>query len=127
MTAMTSETRDTIQWSLATLLAGLMLLGLAIRYVLVPYLRDHLVNPVKEVQKQVTENHHASPEQPTVLDRIEDVHQEVKALAHVMDTHMEWSEREHAVVSRKLKALRRQAQRQQQHRTGETHEPSSTT
>lgn len=56
-----------------------VLLGLVVRFVLVPYLRDQLVRPVQETHRQVTQNRHANPE-PTVLDRIDDVHDEVKML-----------------------------------------------
>lgn len=58
----------------------LVLLGLAVRFVLVPYLREHLVRPVQETHRQVTQNRHANPE-PTVLDRIDDVHDAVRRLS----------------------------------------------
>jgi hypothetical protein len=57
-----------------------VLLGLLVRYVLVPYMRDQLVTPVQETHRQVTQNRHANPE-PTVLDRIDDVHDDVRRLA----------------------------------------------
>lgn len=56
-----------------------VLLGLLVRFVLVPYLRDSLVTPVQETHRQVTQNRHANVE-PTVLDRIDDVHDAVKRL-----------------------------------------------
>ena len=75
--------------SALTLACGLV--SLAVRYILLPYLKEHLVTPVKQVEKQVTENHHSNAE-PTVLDRIDDVQQEVRALARMFDGHMKWSE-----------------------------------
>lgn len=96
----------------ATALTVLGILGLAVRFVLLPYLRDHLVGPVKEVQKQVTENHHATPEQPTLPDKLDDLATQLRALAHVMDVHMEWSEEQVNITNRKIKALRKAQQRQ---------------
>lgn len=77
----------------ATLLLGLI--GLAVRYALLPWLREHLVEPVEHVKKQVTENHHANA-MPTLPDRIDDVAQQVfdaslqvSALARMFDGHLE--------------------------------------
>lgn len=108
---------------LGVVLALLALLGLAVRYVLVPYLRDHLVGPVQETHKQVTQNRHANPE-PTLLDRLDDVHDDVRRLADTvaavqavanaaarstagahrrLDQHMSWADVE---VSRLWSATR---------------------
>jgi hypothetical protein len=124
---MSPESRDAITWTLGTFLSLCVVVGLATRYVLLPYLRDHLVGPVREVQKQVTENHHATPEQPTLPDRLEDLSLEIQGLAHVMDVHMRWSEEEHNMVHRKLKALRKQARRTQERMNGEHHAQNPTT
>jgi hypothetical protein len=85
------------------ILVGLCtLIGISVRFALVPYLETHLINPqrvtrelVEETHKQVTVNHHSS-EQPTVLDRIDDVAhqvaentQETRALARMFDGHLE--------------------------------------
>lgn len=43
------------------------------------WLRAEVLNPVQETHKQVTVNHHSSTN-PTVLDRIDDVHSEVRDL-----------------------------------------------
>lgn len=101
---MDSDTRDAITWVIGTALGLLMLAGLAVRYVLIPYLRDHLVQPVADVHKQVTENHHANA-QPTMLDRIDDVHTEVRALAKVMDGHLDASDRWLDHITRELHDL----------------------
>lgn len=91
---------DVIAAALSAVLLAFTLAGLAVRYVLLPYLREHLIAPVKETNKQVTENHHSNPN-PTVLDRIDDVsHQvaenttETRALARMFDGHLDWSQRE---------------------------------
>lgn len=111
LSATTAPAPAAIRDAVATVLTLLAISGLATRFILMPYLREHLVLPVREVQKQVTENHHHNTEQPTVLDRIEDLHAEVRAIAHVMDVHMQWSETEHRLMERRLKALRKQAKR----------------
>lgn len=101
------ETRDAITWVLATTLAVCAVVGMLVRWVLLPYLREHLVEPMKTVKKQVTENHHSNHE-PTVLDHIDDVGQQIEslrgdlqemqkdyvALAGAMGKHLNWSEEE---------------------------------
>lgn len=93
---------DVIAAALSAVLLGLTILGLAVRYVLMPYLSTHLIGPiqagaqmVEETHKQVTVNHHSSPE-PTVLDRIDDVSSQVaentretRAMARMFDGHLE--------------------------------------
>lgn len=99
-----------IAGAVVVLLLGLCtLLGLAVNFVLLPYLDAHLIQPLRETReaaqearKQVTENHHSNPV-PTVLDRIDDVAQQVaantrltadntdqtRALARMFDGHLE--------------------------------------
>lgn len=89
---MSPESRDTVTFVLGTLTTLVILAGLATRYVLVPYLRDHLIQPIQETHKQVTENHHANREQPTVLDRIADVQTDINTLTRVLDGHMRTSD-----------------------------------
>ena len=81
------------------------LIGLAVRYVLLPYLQTHVIEPVQQTNKQVSENHHTN-EEPTVLDRISDVRSdvsevkdevagvrgEVRAVARMHEGHLNWSE-----------------------------------
>jgi hypothetical protein len=106
----TPEARDTISWVLGTIIALCFLAGLATKRILLPYLQEHL-GLVRETHAQVTENHHASPEQPTLVDRVDDVARDVRALARVMDEHMDWSDRYRKLTDRKLKALRKVVQR----------------
>lgn len=79
--------------SLSAVLGFLTLAGLATRYVLLPYLKEHLIKPVAETRNQVTVNHHSSPT-PTVLDRIDDVSQQVHQLSLMFDRHLDWSQQE---------------------------------
>ena len=105
---MDAQSRDVVTWILGTLLAlGTLVAGL-VRFMLLPYLREHLVEPVKATQAQVTENSHNAPhDSPTVMDRLDDVQTDVKAISHVMDVHMDWSERKVKRTDRKLKRLHR--------------------
>lgn len=98
---MDAQSREIVTWTLGTLLSVLLFLGLATRYVLVPYLRDHLVRPVKETHQQVTENHHTN-NNPTLPDRIEDLHTDIRTLTRLLDYHVAWSEREHRRIDNDL-------------------------
>jgi hypothetical protein len=103
---MNADTRDLITWTLGTVLSLSAVLGLLVRYLLLPYLREHLVRPVAQVKKQVTENHHSNAH-PTVMDRIDDVHTEVRTLGSLWEAHMEWSDRWTALIQREIDDLRR--------------------
>lgn len=99
---MDAQSRDIVSWSLATFISACVAAGLIIRWVLVPYLFDKLLTPVQETHKQVTENHHDNSP-PTVLDRIDDVSTDVRALTRVMDGHLEWSDRWTDLFERQLR------------------------
>jgi hypothetical protein len=108
--------------ALTAVIALLALLGMAVRFVLLPYLRDNLVRPVDEVHKQVTENHHRNDE-PTLPDRIEDVHDEVRALSQVLNGHLESGERWMELYDRELELVKERQQlveRQLEDRKGST-------
>lgn len=105
---MSPESRDQITWTLSTLIAASVLIGIVVKLVLLPYLREHLVNPMAQVKRQVSENHHHNKE-PTVLDRIDDVGEavesqrtEVRALARVFDTHLAFSDRWVDLIEREI-------------------------
>lgn len=130
---MNPQSRDTVTFLLTTLVSMSVLAGLAVRFILMPYLRDHLIEPVQQTHKQVTENHHRNQEQPTLPDRLEDVRTDIAAvrvdvgaLARVMDTHMEWSERHSTHTDRKIRHLRRIVKRHHPDGTETTHETHPT-
>lgn len=132
---MDTSTREAITWTLGTIVTVCVIIGLAVRFVLMPYLREHLITPVKQVEKQVTENHHSNA-QPTVLDRIDDVQSSVEAVAQGLEEsrvdrialrasldeaqterevlkqmlggHLEWSERWVDLIERELDLTRRE-------------------
>lgn len=68
-------------------LAIAAVLGLVARRILLPWLREELSAPLQEVKHQVSVNQHSSA-QPTVLDKIDDVRAEVRAIGHILDAHL---------------------------------------
>lgn len=118
---MDASTRETITWTLATILSLSAVLGLAVRFILLPWLRDHLVLPVQETHRQVSENGHVDRTTPTIPDRLEDLSAKVDeaqeshvvqsrdltALTRVLDEHLRWSDRWVDVVDRELEQLKR--------------------
>lgn len=123
---MDASTRETITWTLATILSLSAVLGLAVRFILLPWLRDHLVLPVQETHRQVSENGHVDRTTPTLPDRLEDLSAKVDeaqeshvvqsrdltALTRVLDEHLRWSDRWVDVVDREIAQLRRDTQRE---------------
>lgn len=66
-----------------------------VKYALLPWLKEHLVKPVKQTNHQVTVNAHKSRE-PTVLDKLDnlstdqdDLRADVRTLAKVLEAHIE--------------------------------------
>lgn len=109
---MSPETRDVITWILGTAVTASVLIGLGTKFVLMPYLKEHLISPMKQVEKQVTENHHSNSV-PTVLDRIDDVQEavedlrrEMRGMASMYEGHVNWSDRWVSLIERELDHLR---------------------
>jgi hypothetical protein len=98
------DTRDLITWVLGTITTLIVISATVVRFVLVPYVRDHLVQPVRDVHRQVTENHHSNVN-PTLPDLIDDVSREVHALAGVVEGHLNSSDRWLSAMLRRLDAL----------------------
>lgn len=59
---------------------------------------------ISETHKQVTENHHSN-ETPTVLDRLDDVHQEVTAVRDDLNNHLLLSSRAQSDMWRAIEAI----------------------
>lgn len=108
---MNAQSQDTVTFLLTTLVSMLVVVGLAVRYVLMPYLREHLIQPVKETHEQVTVNAHESDQAPTLPDRLEDISTDVGTLTRVLDSHVQWSESEHERIDRELAESQREARR----------------
>lgn len=56
------------------------LAGLIVRWVLLPYLRDQVVKPLKETHRQVTPHDRPVDAEPTIVDRLEDLAHNVSEL-----------------------------------------------
>ena len=83
-----NESAVTIAAAVVGTIVGLMtLLGASIKWVLLPYLERELIHPVKQTHHQVTVNHHSS-DVPTVLDRIDDVQDEIRSVRSDLSTHL---------------------------------------
>ena len=120
---MTDATRELITWSLGTMIAVLTLIGLVTKFVLLPYLKEHLIGPVQIVQRQVAENQHVNPT-PTLLDLLEDIINEQRSMREEMSNridelqaadkthaamyegHIDYSERWTNLVEAELKFIR---------------------
>jgi hypothetical protein len=119
---MDQGTRDAITWTLGTFITLCTIVALGVKFVLFPWLRDHLVGPLQETHRQVSENGHRHRAQPTIPDRLEDLASKVDSAteAHeaqsrdlaafrlVLDEHLRWSDRWVDVVDRELELLKRQ-------------------
>ena len=112
LASVTRDQRDTATWILTSLVTVSVLIGLAVKLVLMPYLREHLIAPMAQVKKQVTENHHENDE-PTLPDRIEDVgkdvhraRDDVRALARVFDQHLNFSDRWTDLIEREIEMIK---------------------
>lgn len=55
-------------------------IGLAVRWALLPYLRDQVVKPIKETHRQVTPHDRPLDAEPTIVDRLDDVQTELREL-----------------------------------------------
>jgi hypothetical protein len=64
----------------SALLGSFAVLGLIVRYVLLPYLRDQVVRPLRETHRQVTPHDRPVDAEPTVVDRLDDLASGVEAL-----------------------------------------------
>jgi hypothetical protein len=118
-----------VAFLLSTFSALLVITGLAVKYVLLPWLKDHLVAPLQETHRQVSQNGHAHQASPTIPDRLEDLAEKVdgatsaheqqaraqKALANVLDQHLQWSDRWVDVVDREIALLKDQLAKAQLH------------
>jgi hypothetical protein len=66
-------------------LSVLALVGLLVRFVLMPYLREQLVEPIRETHRQVTQTHPVASD-PTLVDRLEEFAATVDNVADML-TH----------------------------------------
>lgn len=64
---------------LAVTLGVLGILGAIWRWIILPNLREQLVEPLRETRRQVTENKHRN-KTPTILDRLDDIEQIIEAV-----------------------------------------------
>lgn len=116
---MDQSSRDAVTFTLGTFVTVCTIIALGVKFILLPWLRDHLVQPVQRVHHEVTANNHKSAT-PTIPDRLEDLSTKVdeatqahelqsrdmKAFRLVLDEHLRWSDRWVDVVDRELQLLK---------------------
>jgi cell division septum initiation protein DivIVA len=114
----------------AALVAGLIgvltLIGLAVRWVLLPYIRSQVVLPIRQINRQVapTDSDWKSEPMPTVMGQLEEVVQEVRQtreenraavdaareevrqLGYMFDGHLEWSQDKVDELAAKIREAR---------------------
>jgi hypothetical protein len=105
------ETADLILACIGITIGLCTLVGLAARFILMPWLREHLVTPIKETKHQVTVNQHVSPE-PTLLDKldsladaVDDIQADQRTAARMFEGHIDRSGREWGRLWRAIEEL----------------------
>jgi hypothetical protein len=89
------------------ILSTLAVVGLAVRFILVPYLRENLVKPLQRTEHAVTANGHRDPENPTMRDQFADVKVLISALDNKLDGHLAWSNEETSRLWRAISDAKR--------------------
>lgn len=94
------STHELVSWILGTVLSATAVVGLLVKYALMPYVRENIAKPLEETHRQVTVNGHSS-DRPTVLDSMSDLRKELlnlrgemsdgfKRQDERMDEHIQW-------------------------------------
>jgi len=69
----------------SAVLAVAALLGLLVKYVLMPYLIEQVVRPLRETHRQVTPHHRLRRDEPTVVDRLDDVKTDLSGIKEAVE------------------------------------------
>lgn len=95
-----------------TLILGLV--GMAMKFVALPWLKEHIAAPVQETQRQVTVNKHVS-NPPTLLDKVDHVSRDLAvvqsdltAAAEMFEGHMDHSAEDRQNLWRAIAELRKE-------------------
>lgn len=100
--------------ALVALALGLCALAAIVwKVVMMPAIRTHLLEPVKETNRQVSVNGHADPRDPTLKDSVHHLQQQYEALrtdiataAFMFEGHIQASEKDRGDLWRELFAIR---------------------
>mgnify|MGYP006141597475 CR=1 FL=1 len=82
-----SETMQFVTWCLGTLATLSVVIGLAVRFILVPYLRENLVKPMAETHHSVTQNG-GKNNPPTIPDQMHAMRKSLDELGRKFDDHL---------------------------------------
>lgn len=98
------------------------LIGIAAKWVVLPWIQTHVVAPVKETNRQVTVNGHQSRD-PTLKDSVHRLQEQyghlrrdIAAAAVMFDGHIAASERDRGDLWRAIGALRGETPHEPTHR-----------
>ena len=105
---MTEQTRDLITWTLGTVIALSVIVGIVVRVILLPYLREHLVKPMGVVKEQVKNSHGTNlrDELDNTRDDINALRADVRSVSEQIKGHITWSERWAKVIEREIDDIR---------------------
>ena len=105
---MTEQTRDLITWTLGTVIALTVVIGIAVRLILLPYLREHLVKPMGVVKEQVKNSHGTNlrDDLDNTRDDINALRADVRSVSEQIKGHITWSERWVKVIEREIDDIR---------------------
>jgi hypothetical protein len=112
---MTEQTRDLITWTLGTVIALSAILGIVVRVILLPYLREHLVEPMGVVKEQVKNSHDANLRDDLDSTRddinalradVRSVSEQIKVQSAMFEGHITWAERLVKVIEREIDDIR---------------------
>ena len=105
---MTEQTRDLITWTLGTVIALTVVIGIAVRLILLPYLREHLVKPMGVVKEQVKNSHGTNlrDDLDNTRDDINALRADVRSVSEQIKGHITWSERWAKVIEREIDDIR---------------------
>lgn len=104
---MGGETLQVVVLTLTAVTLAVGLVGLAARFILVPWLKTTLIDPVEETRNQVTPTDATiqPPELiPTLFEKVEHIERGIQTTNERLDDHLVWSEGE---VNRIWQAIRR--------------------
>ena len=119
-----SEARDLITWTLGTIVSLSVVTGLVVRFILMPYLREHLVKPMGAVRHHVENSHNLNLRDDldakfdglasqigSLGTEVRDLKMQHQVEARMFEGHLEWSERWVALAERDVDALRAEIRR----------------
>lgn len=99
-----NEVMATVVAVLSSIALLLGLIGLTVRFVLLPYVREHVVTPVQETRRQVSVNG-GNNQPPTLLDKVGQLDTSVQQLRSDFIAHLVNASRDTAAMWNAIEAI----------------------